>query len=90
MSFRTASTRPTHTPGTLFFAYPAQPESVRIKQDNDLVSHGNSIRILSWGKAKANIAVTVAWLVPVPVSGPAIPAVVDPRAAAQHTLIASF
>jgi hypothetical protein len=44
--------------------------------------------VLSLGKAEANIVVAVAGIVPVTDGGTDVPAVVDPGAAAQHTVLA--
>ena len=64
------------------------PETHPVGQDNDLVIHVPSGCVLSWGKAEAQVVVAVAGVVPVTDSGTDVPAVVDPRAATNNTVIA--
>ena len=77
------STHVTSTSGGLGFCrwFPGEP-------DEGLVMSVYSSNTLSSGKTKTVVVVADIRVVPVAVSRTAVPAVVDPRAAAQHTVIA--
>ena len=73
------------------FALLAQPAAIFfssnvIEPDQNLVIHAHSNSVPSSGKAKANVVVAIGRIVVIAVSRTAIPAVVDPRAAAQHAV----
>jgi len=55
--------------------------------DESLVTCVYSNNTVSSGKPKTNVVVAVIRAVVVTIRRPAVPAVVDPRAAAQHTVI---
>ena len=81
MGVHAASTRITSASGGLSFCRPLA------KQDEGLVIHAHSNSVLSSGKTKANVVVAIRRIVVITVSRPAVPTVVDPRAAAQNTAI---
>ena len=59
----------------------------KAERDEGLVTHTHSNSVLSSGKTKADGVIAIRRIVVVAVSGTAVPAVVDPRAATQHAVV---
>ena len=62
----------------------------RIQKDEHLVIRCLPTFLMSLGKTEADVLVAVSRVVRIAVSRAAVPAVVDPTAAAQNTLLASY
>ena len=83
-SFRAASARPTHMPGTAGFS-PCGRDRPR-GQDEGLVNPPPSGSVSSSGEAEADVVVAVAGIVVVAVGRAQVAPVVDPAPAAQHAV----